>query len=79
MIVLAYIICQYAVNMLLLTAFDNLDTGIYAGFSSISVLFSLLIGYYVLNEKITKQKMLGVVVVLIGIALNIYGRTTIES
>tara|TARA_B100001057_G_C22709631_1_gene895182 strand:+ start:38 stop:979 length:942 start_codon:yes stop_codon:yes gene_type:complete len=79
MIVLAYIICQYAVNMLLLTAFDNLDTGIYAGFSAISVLFSLLVGYYVLNEKITKQKILGVIVVITGIALNIYGKTTIES
>ena len=48
-------------------------------FFTISVLFSLLIGYFVLNEKITKQKILGVIVVITGIAINIYGKTTIES
>lgn len=68
------IILTYSYNLLYFESYNNLNPVIYAALENLEVVFSLLVGYFILNEKITANKIIGVILIIAGVMINIIYR-----
>jgi drug/metabolite transporter (DMT)-like permease len=67
------LVLSYTYNILYFEAYNALDSSIYAALENLEVVFGMLIGYFVLNEKVGIRKIGGASAVIGGILISIYG------
>ena len=67
------LVLSYTYNILYFEAYNALDSSIYAALENLEVVFGILIGYFVLNEKVGIRKIVGASAVIGGIIISIYG------
>lgn len=65
------IILNYSYNILYFVSYNNIDPIIYGALENCEVIFSLIIGYFILNEEINIHKIVGVILIISGILFNI--------
>ncbi len=65
-------ICSYIMNILYFYSYNKLSLSTYGVLENVEVIASLVIGYYLLNEEITPQKILGCAIIMSGIVSEIY-------
>jgi drug/metabolite transporter (DMT)-like permease len=75
-ILVGYFFTSTLVVLFARIGYDNLPTTTFAVLDNSFVLTSMLIGYFLLKEKISYQKIAGVIVVILGIGINIHYRNT---
>jgi len=66
-----YIILGYIVALCYFYSFNNLSINTYGALENFEIIMSLLVGYFVLNEHISLQKIIGCIIVITGIILEI--------
>ena len=70
----AYLFVMFYIgNCLYYYAYNNLPTDTYAVVENVEVIASLIIGYFLLNEKITIHKIVGACLIIGGIAYGVLG------
>jgi len=62
----------YTYNMLYFESYNNLSAALYSSLENLEVIFSLIIGYLVLNEKIGLKKIIGCILIITGVTVNVY-------
>ena len=72
-------ILQYGCNLLVQYGFINLDTVTYSALINTSVVFAFIYGKIFFKETINLQKIVGIIVIISGIALDIYSSTRIKD
>lgn len=70
--VFAFFIFNYGHNLAFFFAYNNLPLSIYGALENNNVLASLIIGYFVLKEKMTLQKLIGCAIIVIGILSGVH-------
>lgn len=62
----------YTYNMFYFESYNNLSPALYSSLENLEVIFSLIIGYVVLNEKIGMKKIIGCILIIVGVSVNVY-------
>ena len=74
---LIYIILGYITALCYFFGFNNLSINEYGAIENVEILMSLLVGYFILKENISLQKIIGCIVLILGIISNIYFKNLI--
>ena len=67
-----FIILNYGHNIAFFYAYNNIPLSIYGALENNNVIASLIIGYFILNEDITPKKIIGCIMIIIGILSGVY-------
>ena len=70
-IMLGFLIVGYVANILGWSAYQHQPINTFATIDLLNVPISLIVGYYILNEKISLQKIMGCVLIIFGCFINI--------
>lgn len=77
LLIISFII-QYICNLLLQYGLINLNPIIYSSLINCSVIFGFIYGKVFFNESINLQKVIGCIIILLGIGFNIFSSTKIN-
>ena len=66
-----YIVLGYVVALCYFYSFNNLPINTYGALENFEIIMSLFVGYFLLNEHISLQKIIGCIIVITGIILEI--------
>ena len=66
------LILSYSYNLLYFESYNNMDPIIYGALENCEVIFSLFIGYFILNEQMNINKIMGTFLIIGGILFNIF-------
>lgn len=69
-----YIILSYIQNILSMYGFNKVPFSDYSIITNVQIIWGLIVGYFIMNEKITIKEIIGCIVIIIGIILEIFSR-----
>ena len=74
-IIFIYFILRYCGFVATFMAYDNLSSSVFGILNNLPVVISILMGYYILNEKITYKKIIGATIIMVGIIGEVYAKS----
>ena len=74
LIMMGYFVTQVLGGFSNVYAYQHLSTTVYAAIDNFNTVFAFLIGYFVLKENISINKIIGCVLMFAGVGLNLYTR-----
>lgn len=73
-LIVIFFFLAYVSNNFYFYAYNNLSISTYGAIRNVGIIISMILGFFLLNEEMTIRKIIGSVIIIIGILVEIYFR-----